>query len=100
MAAARPRILPEDAERLRAMQATAATIRGGTPADAPARRVAEQFAEELAVLVNQGVSIKHLAAVLGCARGAIQGRLGRYGYRQLPPSQTHTAVKGRNRTTT
>lgn len=95
MATTRPRLQPEDAERLRGMQAVATTVRGGTPAAAPARRVAERFAEELAVLVDQGVSIKHIAAVLGVTRRAIQGRLARHGYRPLPPSQSHQAYKGR-----
>jgi DNA-directed RNA polymerase specialized sigma24 family protein len=78
----------ELAEQLRAMQRTAAKVNGATPADAPERRVSEEFTAHLNSLVLQGVSIKHLAKVLGVQHNAVVSRLARHGYRKPYPSQS------------
>jgi hypothetical protein len=87
-------VRPEVAERLRELQAVAARVNGGTPADSPDREVSKQFTAELDALIKQGVSVKHLAGVLETQRSAITLRLGRHGYRALPPSQADTAYRG------
>lgn len=85
----RRRLLVNDelAERLREMQRIAATVNGATPADAPERRVSEEFTAHLNALVQQGVSMKHLADVLGVRHNAVKSRLARHGYRDPSPSQ-------------
>lgn len=95
----RRRLLVNDAlaAELREMQQTAATVNGGTPADAPARKVSKDFTARLYALIEQGVSVKHLADVLGVHHNAVVSRLARHGYRQGPPSQAHVQYLGRPR---
>jgi plasmid maintenance system antidote protein VapI len=85
----RRRLLVNDelAARLREMQKVAARVNGVTPADAPERRVSEEFTALLHSLTEQGVSVKHLANVLGVVHNAVQSRLARHGYRDATPSQ-------------
>lgn len=83
----RLRLKPELAEQLREMCAVASTVNGGMDVDDPARRVSERFSAQLAAYVEQGVSIYHLAQVLGVTFGAIRSRLVRHGYLPPAPSQ-------------
>lgn len=83
----RLRIKPEIADRLREMRRVAATVNGGTPADAPERRVSEELSAALDSLVRQGVTVYEIARTLGVTQGAIAGRLARHGYRTATPSQ-------------
>jgi len=85
----------ELAEQLREMQRVASKVNGATPADAPERRVSEEFTARLDALVKQGVSMKHLAKVLGVRFNAVRSRLARHGYRSAPPSQSHLRYLGR-----
>jgi hypothetical protein len=91
----RLRIGDELAQELRAMQRIAATVNGGTPADAPERAVSVEFTAKLAALHEQGVSIRHLALTLGVYYGAVKGRLARHGYREPSPSQSSDRYLGR-----
>jgi lambda repressor-like predicted transcriptional regulator len=91
----RLRISEELAEELRAMQRIAATVNGGTPADAPERAVSVEFTAKLNALHKQGVSIRHLAATLGVYYGAVKSRLARHGYRNPSPSQSEDRYLGR-----
>jgi hypothetical protein len=77
----------EMAGKLRTMYATARTVNGGMARWHPARRVSEEFTAQLASLVDQGVSMNHLADVLGCTFDAVAFRLSRHGYRKMSPSQ-------------
>jgi hypothetical protein len=83
------------ADDLRAMHAIARTVNGGTPADAPEREVSKRLSAALDALVQQGVSVYRLAQLLGVRHSAITARLGRHGYRALPPSQADDTYKGR-----
>lgn len=83
----RLRVRPEIAQRLREMQQRAAKVNGATPPDHPDRAVAAEYTLMLHRLIQQGVSAYHLASVVGVSVDAIQFRLGRHGYRPLPPSQ-------------
>jgi hypothetical protein len=96
-APARRRLLIHDelAERLREMQQTAATVNGATPADAPERRVSEEFTALLHSLTEQGVTVYHIAQVLGVRHNGIQARLARHGYRDASPSQADQQYLGR-----
>lgn len=93
----RRRLLVNDAlaEQLREMALVAAKVNGASPADAPERRVSEEFSAMLHSLVEQGVTVYHLAQVLGVTHGAITLRLARHGYRNGFPSQNGTQYLGR-----
>ena len=93
----RRRLLVNDelAERLREMQRVASTVNGATPAEAPERQVSVEFSAHLHALVEQGVSMKHLAKVLGVRYNAVRSRLARQGYMSGPPSQSHVQYLGR-----
>jgi hypothetical protein len=95
--ASRRRLLVSDelAERLRGMAELAATVNGGTPADAPERRISEELSALLHSLIKQGVTAYHLAQVLGVTVFAVTTRLGRHGYGPLPASQADTRYIGR-----
>jgi transposase-like protein len=88
-------VKPEVADQLRDMQEVAAKVNGGTPADAPERRISEEFSAALSALTEQGVSVYRLAKALGVTNGAIQSRLARHGYRELPESQKSSKYLGR-----
>ncbi len=88
-------IKPEMAEKLRQMQAVAATVNGGMATDDPARRVSEEFAAICADLVAQGVSVYTIAKTLGVTDGAIFFRLARHGYRPPAPSQGRFPYRNR-----
>jgi hypothetical protein len=90
----RRRLLVNDelAERLREMQRVAATVNGVTPADAPERKISVEFTAQLHALTQQGVSVYHLADVLGVAHNAIRSRLARHGYRSSSPSQAERYI--------
>lgn len=91
------RVNPDLADRLREMQRVVRSVNGSTPADAPERRVSVEYAAQLHALTLQGVSIYHLAKVIGVAQNAIRSRLARHGYREMPPSQAHQRYLGRPR---
>jgi transposase-like protein len=88
-------IKPEMAEKLREMQAVAATVNGGMATDHPARRVSEEFAATCADLVAQGVSVYTIAKAIGVTHNAIFFRLARHGYRQPAPSQSRFPYRNR-----
>lgn len=79
-------VKPEVAEYLRGLQALASTVNGATPLDHPNREASRELSEALDALLNQGVTHVHLCEVLGVSRMTIRFRLGRHGYRSLPPS--------------
>lgn len=90
----RLRLKPALVQELREMNAVAATVNGGTPADHPSRRVSEHLSAQLAAYVAQGVTVSYLARVLGVTDNAVSFRLARHGFRQAPPSvaRTHGGV--------
>lgn len=83
----------ETADRLREMWVVARAVTGGTPVDSPKRRLSEQFTAKIAELVEQGVTVYQIAQTLGCAVSGVYLRLGRHGYRPLPPSQAATVYR-------
>lgn len=89
------RVNNELAEELREMQRVSATVNGATPADAPEREVTVELSARLYALAEQGVSLKHLAEVLGIQYNAVILRLARHGYRDAPPSQRQERYLGR-----
>lgn len=94
-AKSRLRIKPEVADRLYGMYLVASTVTGGTSADAPERRVSEEYTAALASLVDQGVSVNEIARTIGVHHSGIHSRLARHGYRTPSPSQAVDAYKGR-----
>jgi len=93
----RRRLLINDelAEQLRDMQRIAAKVNGATPADAPERKVSVDLSAQLHALTQQGVSVYHIAEVLGVAHNAVRARLARHGYRKPQPSQKPERYLGR-----
>lgn len=93
----RPRLLVGDelASQLREMQRVAATVNGATPADAPERAVSIRFTAMLQALIEQGVTLYHLAQVLGVQYNALTSRLARHGYRAPSPSLAGQRYLGR-----
>lgn len=93
MTDSRDAITPEVADELRAMYAIAKTVNGATPLDDPRRQVSQDFAEALAVLVEQGVTVYRLAKAIGVGHQTIYARLARFGYRKPSPSVEHKAYR-------
>jgi hypothetical protein len=91
---ARLRVKPEVADRLYEMWLVASTVNGRTPADAPERKVSEEYTALLAALVDQGVAVKEIGRAIGINRTGINARLARHGYRPASPSQAHNTYKG------
>jgi hypothetical protein len=83
---------PIDVGELRMLAAIAARVNGGTPPDHPDRAASARYAALLHTYLTQGYSLTYLADVVGCTFRAIKFRLGRYGYRTLPPSMAHERV--------
>lgn len=73
-----PRVPAAELERLRELAPLVRTIRGGTPADSPARAAAREY-EALIYhnIVDRGVPAMHVARELGVTRRAIVARVER-----------------------
>lgn len=84
--AAKPKLDDEMVQTLRDMYAVAQTVRGGTPADHPSRRVSEEFTAELAQLRDQNYNMAEVARRIGMTYQTVRARFGRHGYKTNPPS--------------
>lgn len=84
--AAKPKLDDETVQTLRDMYAVAQTVRGGTPADHPSRRVSEEFTAELAQLRDQNYNMAEVARLIGMTYQTVRARFGRHGYKTNPPS--------------
>lgn len=82
------RLTAEQARELRGLQRQACLVRGPTPADHPSRKAAARLARLFDHYIKAGYSAKHIASATGITDAAVSFRLGRYGYKPLPPSQT------------
>lgn len=84
--AARPKLDSQRVQALREMYAVAQTVRGGTPADHPSRRVSEEFTAQLAQLRDQNYNMAQVARLIGMTYQTVRARFGRHGYKTNPPS--------------
>lgn len=81
-----PTLTEGQAEQLRDLKRRS-NVSGPLPDDHPTVVAAQEFARLVDLHLKAGHRISDLARSVGISRTALQFRLGRYGYRGLPPSQ-------------
>lgn len=92
----RPTLTADEVAELRLMQQVARTVNGSTRSDDPRRRTCEKLASLLHQYhVRRGVSVYHLAQLIGVTTNAVRSRLARHGYLQPLPSQAEQSYRGR-----
>jgi hypothetical protein len=84
----RPTLSPEEAAELIELQRLGTQLRGNCPAHDPRRLASEELVRRINILVTKrGFTIREVGETLGLTQSAIKMKLGKHGYRSLPPSQ-------------
>lgn len=89
-------MIPQDIlDELGFLHEQTSQIRGWTPLDDPRRALVDDFCKVvLRTIEDHGVTVWEVSVALGLSRSTLALKLGRYGYRPLPPSQTATTSTG------
>lgn len=89
--------IPENLHRLRELQPLAQQVRANSPRY---REEAEEYTRLIYFEHGRGVSIYHLAQLLGVTHGALRYRLVRYGYKHTDAkSKVYKRILDKNRST-
>jgi hypothetical protein len=83
------RLGPKKLRELIALRRESRKAKGNLPMDHPARLASERFSALLNMYIEEGHSITVLGNDIGMSYTAIRFRLGRAGFRKLPPSQVN-----------